>query len=87
MAKSKRFSLGRTGIILTIIRHYDGPMHFPYYNGRWYIGTPNRMFEFDPLSSSELRRICTLYPINEDTLNSLIWFAGQHPNEHQFMAL
>lgn len=87
MAKSKKFCLGHHGIILTIIRHADGhPDLFPY-SGQWYIGTPNRMFEFNPLSSSECRRICTLYPINEDTLNSLIWFASKHPNEHQFMAL
>lgn len=87
MAKSKRFCLGHTGTILSIIWHDGSDSNLPWCNNRWYIGTPNRMFEFNPHSSSEFRRICTLYPIHEDTLKSLIWFVKQHPNEHHFMPL
>lgn len=87
MEKQKELHLGHVGTVLTAIRYYDDCPHPTWHNDRLYIGTPSRMFEFDPCSASQIRRVCVLYGIDDDTLFKFVTNASQHPNEHQFLTL
>lgn len=93
MAKSKKFHSGSTGTILTVLyqekwkKTWRGEKLSQSKKIAWLVGTPIRMYPFDPNSDSHLRQICLRYHITDEALVKLIADASQHPNKHQFMTL
>ena len=78
MWKIRKRCFKDNGAILAI-RHY--------HDGSYSIGNPNAMFCYDPNCPMHVRRVCSLFGIDEETLAKLVYEANHRPNEFIFLTL